>query len=79
MRINLFVNSGQLIVQLLDGYLVISESSIYIKDIIAALPNNTMPTDDDYYIHATQRPGQQIETREQNEARLLAELKNKPT
>ncbi len=78
MRIDLFINNGYLIVRLLDQHLVISESSILIKDLLTALPNNGMPTDD-YYIHGVQRTGQEILTREQNEVLLLAELKNKPT
>lgn len=79
MHIKLFVANGHLVVQLLNENLVVSESSILIKDLLAAIPNTAMPTDDDYYIHGMQRPGQQILTREQNEALLLAELNKKPT
>ena len=78
-RIKLFAANGYLVVQLLEENLVVSESCMLVTDLLAALPNNTMPTDDDFYIHGTQRPGQELLTREQNEALLLAELKNKPT
>jgi len=77
-HINLFTANGYLVVQLLEGNLVVSESSISVRDLLAAVPNNAMPTDD-LYIHGAPRHNQQILTREQNEALLLAELKNKTT
>lgn len=82
MHIDLKIRNGELVVRLIDDSvtpsIVLSESSVDIKDIIAAIPNNAMPTDD-LYIHGAPRHNQQILTREQNEALLLAELKNKPT
>jgi hypothetical protein len=80
-RIELLIKSNKLVARLIDSSFrpndVISESSIDLKDLAAAMPQHfTAPTiDGDIYMHAPQPPSPQVITREENEAQVLAERK----
>ena len=78
MRIELLIQDNRLVVQLLDHNTILSESSIKLENLVAALPHYTAAPviDGDIYMHATHKTSAQIITREENEARILAERKN---
>ena len=85
MRIELLIRSGKLVARLIDSSFrpndVVSESSVDLKDLAAALPQYTVaPTiDGDIYVHSPHKTSPQVITREQNEAQVLAERKNTDT
>jgi hypothetical protein len=84
-RIELLIKSGKLVARLIDSSFrpndVVSESSIDLKDLAAALPQHTFtPTiDGDIYVHSPHKTSPQVITREENEAQVLAERKNTDT
>lgn len=85
MRIELLIKSGKLVARLIDSSFrpndVVSESSIDLKDLAAALPQHTVaPTiDGDIYVRSPYKTSPQVITREENEAQVLAERKNTDT